>query len=62
MRKVYNYVGFLNALDDREKKVEVDQEFFEWLKHGIKLEELPGKKKKGGPVAIYCGMEIYLVS
>ena len=62
MRTVYSYVGFLNALDDREKKVGVEKEFYEWLKHSIKLSEVSSKKKKGGPVAEYCGMEIYLVS
>lgn len=60
MKIVTSYVGFLNALEAREKKIGVTEEFYEWLNHSIKLTQVSGKKKNG-PIASYSGMEIYKV-
>ena len=60
MKIVTSYVGFLNALDDREKKIGVTEEFYEWLNHSIRLTQVSGKKKDK-PIASYSGMEIYIV-
>lgn len=59
MKKVHNYVEFLNALDDGIKKIEIDEEFYEWLEESIDLVRTYGGKND--PVATYGGMEIYVV-
>lgn len=60
MKIVTSYVGFLNALEARERKIGVTEEFYEWLNHSIRLTQVSGKKKDK-PIASYSGMEIYIV-
>lgn len=35
MKKINNYKEFLDEHEKKTKEVEVDEEFFEWLKHDV---------------------------
>lgn len=57
-KAINNYVEFLNALDAGEKKIEVTEEFFEWLNDCIDLVRTHDGSNE--PAATYNGIEIYI--